>query len=137
MSLRRIAKQNEREAASSVIRIKLQGQKQTRLKRAHRKRENSMINIKTEKGNSRFIINGQAIEIKAEIIQCFISLAENMATINKTSVESAALMIYQVGMSSYANFKGKHKEKTCTENPETNTSAESGTSDAAKEKHSH
>ena len=86
-----------------------------------------MVNIKTEKGNSRVIINGQAIEIQAEIIQCFISLAENMATINKTSVESAALMIYQVGMSSYANFKGKHKEKTCTENPETNTSAESET----------
>lgn len=96
-----------------------------------------MINIKTEKGNSRVVINGQAIEIQAEIIQCFISLAENMATINQSSVESAALMIYQVGMPSYAKFKGDHKEKTCTENPKTNTSAESDTSDAAKEKHSH
>lgn len=132
-----MAKQSEREAASSVIRVKLQGQKQTRLKRAHRKRENSMINIKTEKGNSRVIIKGQAIEIQAEIIQCFISLAENMATITQSSIESAALMIYQVGMSSYAKFKGDYKEKTCTENPETNTSTESGTSDAAKEKHSH
>lgn len=90
-----MTKQSEREAASSVTRVKQQGQKQTRLKRAHRKRENSMINIKTEKGNS------------------------------------------QVGMSSYAKFKGDHKEKTCTENPKTNTSAESDTSDAAKEKHSH
>lgn len=96
-----------------------------------------MINIKTEKGISRVEIKGQSIEIKAEIIQCFISLAENMATINQSSVESAALMIYQVGMSFYANFKGKHKEKTCTENPKTNTSAESDTSDATKEKHSH
>lgn len=96
-----------------------------------------MINIKIEKENSRVVINGQAIEIQAEIIQTFISLAENMATINQSSVESAALMIYQVGMSSYAKFKGDHKEKTCTENPKTNTSAESDTSDAAKEKHSH
>lgn len=96
-----------------------------------------MINIKTEKGNSRVIINGQSIDIQAEIIQCFISLAENMATINQSSVESAALMIYQVGMSSYAKFKEDHKEKTCTENPKTNTSAESGTSGAAREKHSH
>jgi len=132
-----MTKQNEREAASSVIKVKLQGQKQTRQKRAYRKRENSMVNIKTENGNSRVEIKAQLIEIQAEIIQCFISLAENMATINKSSLESAALMIYQVSMSSYAKFKGDHKEKTCTENPKTNTSAESDTSDAAKEKHSH
>lgn len=131
-----MTKQNEREAVSSVIRVKLQGQKQTRQKRAYRKRENSMVNIKAEEGNSRVEIKGRSIEIQAEIIQCFTSLAENMATISQISVDSAALMIYQVGMSSYAKFKGKHKEKTCTENPKTNTSAKSDTSDA-KEKHSH
>lgn len=96
-----------------------------------------MVNIKTQEGNSWVEIKGQSIEIQAEIIQCFISLAENMATISQISVESAALMIYQVGMSSYTKFKGKHKKKTCAGNPKTNTSAESDTSDAAKEKHSH
>lgn len=129
-----MTKQSEREAAASVARVKQQGQKKTRQKRAYRKRENSMINIKTEKGNSRVVINGQSIEIQAEIIQCFISLAENMATINQSSVESAALMIYQVGMSSYAKFKEDHKEKTCTEKQKGNTSGESDTSEA-KEKH--
>lgn len=92
-----------------------------------------MVNIKTENGNSHVEIKGQLIEIQAEIIQCFISLAENMATINKSSLESAALMIYQVSMSSYAKFKGDHKEKTCTEKQKGNTSGESDTSEA-KEK---
>lgn len=96
-----------------------------------------MVNIKTEAAQSQVIIKGTTLEIEAEIVQSFLCLAENMAIINQSSVESAALMIYQVGMGSYAKFKGKHKEKTCSENPETNTSAESGTSDAAKEKHSH
>lgn len=37
-----------------------------------------MVNIKTDGSNMQVMISGKSINIQAEIIECFICLAENM-----------------------------------------------------------
>ena len=53
-----------------------------------------MVNIKADGGNIQVMIQGQSINIQAEIIESFITLAENMATVKNISFDSAALLIY-------------------------------------------
>lgn len=93
-----------------------------------------MVNIKADGGNIQVMIQGQSINIQAEIIESFITLAENMATVKNISFDSAALLIYQLGTASLHKFEADRKRRnTCTEKQKGNTSGESDTSEA-KEK---
>lgn len=96
-----------------------------------------MVNIKADGHNIQVMIQGSSIQIEAEIIESFIALAENMATVKNISFDIAALMIYQLGVSAVheAEAAKRRAENTCTEKQKGNTSGESGTSEA-KEKHS-
>ena len=96
-----------------------------------------MVNIKADGHNIQVMIQGSSINIESEIIESFIALAENMATVKNISFDIAALMIYQIGVSAVHKVEAAKKESinTCTEKQKGNTSGESDTSEA-KEKHS-
>lgn len=96
-----------------------------------------MVNIKADGSNIQVMISGQSINIQAEIIESFITLAENMAKVKNISFDSAALLIYQLGTSALhkAEAAKRRAVNTCTEKQKGNTSGESDTSEA-KEKHS-
>ncbi len=98
-----------------------------------------MVNIKAEGSNIQVMISGASINVQAEIIECFIALAENMARVKNISFDSAALLVYQLGTATLHKAESDRlRRNTCTEKQKGNTSGESDTSGTeAKENHSH
>ena len=101
-----------------------------------------MINLNANINSKavQITVAGKTLDVQAEAVQSYSALVEAVAEIRKISFDAAALMIYQIAVSTHNECRdiwerGKHT--TWVKRTEGSTSAKSDTSDAAKEKHSH
>ncbi len=70
-----------------------------------------MVEIKTEKKSCHVTCNGNKLDISAEMVLSFITLAETMAEATGYDKEFAAKMIYQTAVLTMAKDEDERKEK--------------------------